>query len=222
MMEAAPPLVHWATYVQTVMVVLSTIGTFVYVYFTYHIMKWAVGQGKASMDVAQLALREDRERRTRVLRVWARKLKTVQDRLLLWWDEYRRVPPNTFASVSTVARERIQAMRVVLRDVIAEAPDQQEAQTWNWDLIFSTIESACEAAGRAEDDEAREDAQGKAIKYADKVFDEIEAVQQKAIVELIGWNPFTNDPEEFAKSMMGAIARSRHAAKSLGLELPDL
>jgi hypothetical protein len=51
MMIAAPAApVHWTTYVQTFAVIASTIGTFVYVYFTYHIMKWAVGQGQAAID----------------------------------------------------------------------------------------------------------------------------------------------------------------------------
>ena len=30
--------VHWTTYVQTAMLVLSTVGTFIYVWFTYHII----------------------------------------------------------------------------------------------------------------------------------------------------------------------------------------
>lgn len=51
-MTAAAP-VHWTTYVQTIMVVLSTIGTFVYVWFTYHIMKWAVGEGQAAIEQAR-------------------------------------------------------------------------------------------------------------------------------------------------------------------------
>jgi hypothetical protein len=36
-MEVPDP-VRWTTYVQTFAVIASTIGTFVYVYFTYHII----------------------------------------------------------------------------------------------------------------------------------------------------------------------------------------
>lgn len=68
MMVAAPPApVHWTTYVQTFAVIASTIGTFVYVYFTYHIMKWAVGQGKATMKAATLTLEDERLRREKWL-----------------------------------------------------------------------------------------------------------------------------------------------------------
>src|SRR5436309_12730553 len=54
---AAPvvPSVHWTTYVQTFAVIASTVGTFIYVYFTYHIMKWAVGQGAAALNLSKLA-----------------------------------------------------------------------------------------------------------------------------------------------------------------------
>jgi hypothetical protein len=48
--------VHWTTYVQTFAVIASTIGTFVYVYFTYHIMKWAVGQAKANIELQKLSI----------------------------------------------------------------------------------------------------------------------------------------------------------------------
>ncbi|HXH93562.1 MAG TPA: hypothetical protein VNN25_18415 [Thermoanaerobaculia bacterium] len=61
-MQAAPSPVHWTTYLQTIMVVLSTIGAFVYVYFTYHIMKWAVGQGKASVELAEISIEDTRRR----------------------------------------------------------------------------------------------------------------------------------------------------------------
>ncbi|HYK01321.1 MAG TPA: hypothetical protein VE974_06165 [Thermoanaerobaculia bacterium] len=55
--------VHWTTYVQTVAVIASTIGTFLYVYFTYHIMKWAIDQGKVSVQQTELAIAEMSERR---------------------------------------------------------------------------------------------------------------------------------------------------------------
>jgi hypothetical protein len=61
-MQTSPPTVHWTTYVQTGMVVLSTIGTFVYVWFTYHIMKWAVGQGKATVELAEVSVDDLRRR----------------------------------------------------------------------------------------------------------------------------------------------------------------
>jgi hypothetical protein len=48
------------------MVVLSTIGTFVYVYFTYHVMKWAVGQGQAGIKLSELAIAETERRRNRI------------------------------------------------------------------------------------------------------------------------------------------------------------
>ncbi len=62
---AAPTVapVHWTTYVQTFAVIASTIGTFVYVYFTYHIMKWAVGQGQAAVEVSRLTVEEARLRK---------------------------------------------------------------------------------------------------------------------------------------------------------------
>jgi len=53
-MQAQP--VHWTTYVQTFAVIASTIGTFVYVYFTYHIMKKAIDQGRAAMRMAEFTL----------------------------------------------------------------------------------------------------------------------------------------------------------------------
>jgi len=59
MLIAAPrPPVHWTTYVQTFAVIASMVGTFVYVYFTYHIMKWAVGQGQAAVEVSRLTIEE--------------------------------------------------------------------------------------------------------------------------------------------------------------------
>lgn len=57
-----PPQVHWTTYVQTFAVIASTIGTFVYVWFTYHIMTWAVGQGKASVELSEVSVEELRRR----------------------------------------------------------------------------------------------------------------------------------------------------------------
>jgi len=59
MLIAAPPAtVHWTTYVQTFAMIASTVGTFVYVWFTYHIMKWAVGQGQAAVEVSKLTVEE--------------------------------------------------------------------------------------------------------------------------------------------------------------------
>lgn len=63
MMVAAPPApVHWTTYVQTFAVIASTIGTFVYVWFTYHIMKWAVGEGKSAVKLAEHQIQNHQSR----------------------------------------------------------------------------------------------------------------------------------------------------------------
>jgi hypothetical protein len=43
----APTPVHWTTYLQTFAGIASTIGTFVYVYYTYHIMKRTVDESAA-------------------------------------------------------------------------------------------------------------------------------------------------------------------------------
>jgi tryptophan synthase alpha subunit len=72
--------VHWTTYVQTFAVIASTIGTFVYVYFTYHIMKWAVGQGQAARDVAKLTSEQEANRRF-----------VAMDRVATFCEETRRV-----------------------------------------------------------------------------------------------------------------------------------
>ncbi len=62
-MVAAPPApVHWTTYVQTFAVIASTIGTFVYVWFTYHIMKWAVGEGKSAVKLAEHQIQNHQSR----------------------------------------------------------------------------------------------------------------------------------------------------------------
>jgi hypothetical protein len=186
--------VHWTTYVQTFAVIVSTIGTFLYVWFTYHIMKWAVDQGKASIEVAELTLRQEKERYTRRLRSWPRKLKVVEDGLLLWRDQYRHVTPNIFSSVSNIAVEAIQAMETVLREVIAEVPKEHEVQIWGWSLELSAIESSCKAAGRAEEEEAMVRAQAEAMKHADQLFRNVWSVQRKVIAEVMGWDPFTDDP----------------------------
>lgn len=63
-MIAAPTApVHWTTYAALIVSVLSMVGTFVYVAFTYHIMKWAVGQGQAARDVAKLSSEQEANRR---------------------------------------------------------------------------------------------------------------------------------------------------------------
>lgn len=68
-MAVAPPApIHWTTYIQTVAVIGSTIGTFVYVYFTYHIMKWAVGQGRAAIRAAEVTVEDARLKRELWLR----------------------------------------------------------------------------------------------------------------------------------------------------------
>jgi hypothetical protein len=63
MMTAEAP-VHWTTYVQTFAVIASTIGTFVYMWFTYHIMKRAIDQGRAAMRMAEFTPRKQRKART--------------------------------------------------------------------------------------------------------------------------------------------------------------
>jgi hypothetical protein len=56
MMQAAQPPIHWTTYAALIVSVLSVVGTFVYVWFTYHIMKWAVRSSAAATKMAGLAV----------------------------------------------------------------------------------------------------------------------------------------------------------------------
>jgi hypothetical protein len=66
-----PPLpapVHWTTYVQTFAAIAAAIGTFVYVVFTYHIMKWAIGQGRSAAKMSDLAMAQELDRRFAVFK----------------------------------------------------------------------------------------------------------------------------------------------------------
>jgi len=47
---------HWSTLAQGVFAFLTFLATVVYVYFTFHIMRWAVGQGKAAVRVAEFTV----------------------------------------------------------------------------------------------------------------------------------------------------------------------
>jgi hypothetical protein len=59
MIVATPPSpVHWTTYAALTVSVLSTIGTFVYVWFTYKIMKSAVDQGLSAATVSKLTVED--------------------------------------------------------------------------------------------------------------------------------------------------------------------
>src|SRR4051812_20690597 len=59
---------HWSMLAQGLFAFLTFLATLVYVGFTYHIMKWAVGQGKASVALAQNALTKGRSQRFSNLR----------------------------------------------------------------------------------------------------------------------------------------------------------
>jgi hypothetical protein len=59
-------MVHWTIYAALIVSGLSMVGTFVYVWFTYRIMKIAVGQGKAAVEVSRLTVKEARLQRARV------------------------------------------------------------------------------------------------------------------------------------------------------------
>jgi hypothetical protein len=53
---------HWSTLAQGLFAFLTFLATVVYVGFTYHIMKWAVGQGKAAVRAAGVTVEEERRR----------------------------------------------------------------------------------------------------------------------------------------------------------------
>jgi hypothetical protein len=58
-------MVDWPAveHVALVAQILGTAGTLVYVYFTFQIMKWAVGQGKKSIELAEWHIEEAKNRR---------------------------------------------------------------------------------------------------------------------------------------------------------------
>jgi hypothetical protein len=57
---------HWSTLAQGLFAFLTFVATVVYVGFTYHIMKWAVGQGKAGIELANLTIADAKRRRERL------------------------------------------------------------------------------------------------------------------------------------------------------------
>ena len=90
----ADPAIHWTTYVQTFAAVAATIGTFVYVWFTYHIMKWAVGQGKAGLAIARNTLEQQRAKKFVLLRdleAWVKELPRPAANEAISWQEAQGV-----------------------------------------------------------------------------------------------------------------------------------
>jgi hypothetical protein len=53
---------HWSMLAQGLFAFLTFLATVVYVGFTYHIMRWAVGQGRASIQLAETTQKREQER----------------------------------------------------------------------------------------------------------------------------------------------------------------
>ncbi|HYK01344.1 MAG TPA: hypothetical protein VE974_06280 [Thermoanaerobaculia bacterium] len=60
--------VHWTTYAALIVSVLSVVGTFIYVWFTYNLMKLAVGQGRSATAQANVAVFDHVARQSSTLR----------------------------------------------------------------------------------------------------------------------------------------------------------
>ena len=102
-MQVFSPAVHWTTYVQTFAIIASTIGTFVYVYFTYHIMKWAVAGSQATMDVAKMSLSRHSSQSYDILSELVRSLG-------FWWefiDRYETAPIEERAKIAVATMDNI-------------------------------------------------------------------------------------------------------------------
>lgn len=204
-MQTAP--VHWTTYVQTFAVIASTVGTFVYVYFTYHIMKWAVDQGRASIEVAELTLRQERERRRRTLESWLYKLRAVEHNLILWRAEYGNTQPITFSSVSSVALDRVHEVGIALSELITEAPEGHESLKYATSLLVA-LEESCQKARKAEDEATMTQAHAAALLQSAGLFGQLFSAQQEVSAELLGLPPVKQDNETIGRELAETLMKS--------------
>lgn len=83
---------HWSTLAQGLFAFLTFLATVVYVGFTYHIMRWAVGQGKATLTQTAIAMQEHAARRDMDLRRICEFEFSAQSCAALFLTGMKRVP----------------------------------------------------------------------------------------------------------------------------------
>ena len=57
---------HWSVLAQGVLSFLTFVATGICVYFTYHIMKWAIDQSRSGIELTRLSIEDIQRRRARV------------------------------------------------------------------------------------------------------------------------------------------------------------